>query len=163
MPITAAPILVTGASGFIASRIVEQLLAKGYGVRGTVRSLKTDKERDLAPLRALEGAADRLELVEADLLAEGSFDRAAAGCEYVMHTASPYVLDAKDPQRDLVDPAVSGTRNVLSACQRAATVKRVVLTSSMAAITDEPESDHVLTESDWNEKSSLERNPYYYS
>src|SRR5439155_222332 len=73
------------------------------------------------------------------------------------------VLNSAPPQGGLVDPAVNGTRNVLGACQRAATVKRVVLTSSMAAITDEPESDHVLTESDWNEKSSLERNPYYYS
>jgi nucleoside-diphosphate-sugar epimerase len=87
MPITNAPVLVTGASGFIASRIVEQLLAKGYRVRGSIRSLK--KDRDLAPIRALPGAADRLELIEADLLIGGAFDRAAAGCEYVMHTASP--------------------------------------------------------------------------
>jgi dihydroflavonol-4-reductase len=158
---TAAPVLVTGASGFIASRIVEQLLAKGYRVRGTVRSLS--KEHDLAPLRVMPGAAERLELVEADLLAPGSFDRAAAGCERVMHTASPYVLNAADPRRDLVEPAVSGTHNVLGACRRAATVARVVFTSSMAAITDEPESDHTLTESDWNTKSSLDRNPYYYS
>jgi dihydroflavonol-4-reductase len=161
MPISPSPVLVTGASGFIASRIVEQLLAKGYRVRGTVRSL--EKERELAPLRALPGAADRFELVEADLLTAGAFDRAAAGCEYVMHTASPYALDAKDPQRDLVEPAVTGTRNLLSACERSGTIRRVVLTSSMAAITDEPESDRTLTEKDWNDKSSLERNPYYYS
>lgn len=154
-------VLVTGASGFIASRIVEQLLAKGHRVRGTVRSLK--KVQDLASLRSLPGAAERLELVEADLLLGGSFDAAAQGCDAVLHTASPYVLDAKDPQKDLVDPAVQGTRNALSACQKSPTVKRVVLTSSMAAITDEPNSDHVLTESDWNTKSSLERNPYYYS
>jgi dihydroflavonol-4-reductase len=155
-----SPILVTGASGFIASRIVEQLLARGRRVRGSVRSLK--KDRELAPLRGLPGAPDRLELVEANLLASGAFDRAAAGCQHVVHTASPYVLGVKDPQRELVDPAVNGTRNVLASCQRAG-VKRVVLTSSMAAITDEPESDHVLTEADWNTKSSLDRNPYYYS
>src|SRR6185295_1498988 len=94
--------------------IIEQMLAKGYRVRGTVRSLA--KERELAPLRALPGAAGGLELVEADLVSAGAFDRAASGCEYVMHTASPYALDVKDPQRDLVDPAVTGTRNVLSAC-----------------------------------------------
>ena len=129
-------------------------------MRGSVRSLK--KERQLAPLRGLPGAADRLEPVEADLLAAGAFDCAAAGCHYVVHAASPYVLDAKDPQRDLVEPAVSGTRNVLASCQRAG-VTRVVLTSSMAAITDEPDSDHVLTEADWNTRSSLDRNPYYYS
>lgn len=154
-------VLVTGATGFIASHIVERLLAQGHRVRGTVRSLK--KEKDLAPLRALAGASERLELVEADLLRDGAFDAAAQGCEGVLHTASPYVLDAKDPQKDLVDPALNGTRNVLRACQKAGTVKRVVVTSSMAAITDEPESDHVLTEADWNVKSTLERNAYYYS
>ena len=160
MPDIGAPILVTGATGFIASRIVEQLLAAGRTVRGTVRSLK--KEHDLAPLRALPGARERLELVEADLLAEGSFDRAAAGCAGVMHAASPYVLTVTDPQRELVDPAVNGTRNVLASCERAR-VARVVLTSSMAAVTDEPDSHRVLTEDDWNTRSSLERNPYYYS
>lgn len=162
-PVSPAPICVTGAAGYIASHLVAQLLAGGYRVRGTVRSLRKEKEKDLAHLRALPGASERLELVEADLMKPGSFDAAVAGCEYVMHTASPYVLDAKDPQRDLVDPAVLGTRGVLESCKRAGTVKRVVLTSSMAAITDEPDSDHVLTEADWNSKSTLQRNPYYLS
>ena len=145
----------------LAAVDVEQLLARGYRVRGTVRSLK--KEKELAHLRALPGAAERLELVEADLLGPGAFDAAVAGSEIVMHTASPYALDVKDPQKDLVDPAVQGTRNVLASCKKAGTVTRVILTSSMAAITDEPESDHVLTEADWNEKSTLDRNPYYLS
>jgi len=160
-PVTQSPVCVTGASGFIATRIVELLLARGYRVRGTVRSV--GKAKELAPLRALPGAAERLELVEADLLTRGAYDAAVAGCEFVMHTASPYVLDAKDPQKDLVEPALEGTRNVLGACAKAGGVRRVVLTSSMAAITDEPESDRVLTEADWNDKSSLDRNPYYYS
>jgi dihydroflavonol-4-reductase len=154
-------VLVTGASGFIASQIIEQLLAKDYRVRGTVRSLK--KESELAPLRGLRGASERLELVEADLLTRGSFDGPAQGCSGILHTASPYVLDAKDPQKDLVDPAVLGTKNVLEAARAAASVERVVLTSSMAAITDEPEDERVLTEADWNVQSTLQRNPYYYS
>jgi dihydroflavonol-4-reductase len=160
-PVTTSPVCVTGATGFIASRIVEQLLAQGYRVRGTVRSLR--QEKDLAHLRALPGASTSLELVEANLLDSSTFDAAVKGCTHVLHTASPYVLEAKDPQKDLVDPAVQGTRNVLLACQRAGTVRRVVVTSSMAAITDEPESDHVLTEADWNDKSTLERNAYYLS
>jgi dihydroflavonol-4-reductase len=154
-------LLVTGASGFIATHIVQQLLARGHQVRGTVRSLH--KAKDTEHLRGLPGASERLELFEADLLTPGAFDAAALGCDAILHTASPYVLDAKDPQRDLVDPAVNGTRNVLLAAQKSPSVRRVVVTSSMAAITDEPDSDHVLTEADWNTKSSLDRNAYYYS
>ena len=88
--------------------------------------------------------------------------RPVAGCDVVIHTASPYVINVKDPQRDLVDPAVKGTLNVLRAA-KAAGVRRVVLTSSMAAISDEPVEGKVFTEEDWNERSSLVRNPYYFS
>jgi dihydroflavonol-4-reductase len=153
-------VCVTGATGFIAAHIVQQLLAGGYSVRGTARKLEG---KDANVLRALPGAKERLTLYKADLLADGAFDEAVAGCDYVLHTASPYTLDAKDPAKDLVEPAVKGTRNVLVSAQKAPSVKRVVVTSSMAAITDEPESDRVLTEEDWNTKSSVERNPYYYS
>ncbi|HJK92477.1 MAG TPA: SDR family oxidoreductase [Polyangiaceae bacterium LLY-WYZ-15_(1-7)] len=158
---TEQPVCVTGASGFIGSWIVERLLARGYRVRGTVRDPK--KARSVDHLKALPGAAERLELVAAELQDPASLEAAVVGCEVVMHTASPYVLTVDDPQRDLVDPAVEGTRNALAACRKAGSVKRVVLTSSMAAVTDEPDSTRVLTEADWNEGSSLERNPYYYS
>lgn len=161
MPATSAPVLVTGATGFIAAHIVERLLACGYRVRGTVRSVK--RAGDVGRLKALAGAAHRLDLVDADLTKPGSFDAPATGCAYVLHTASPYVLTAADPQRDLVDPAVDGTREVLGAAQRAGTVTRVVLTSSMAAVGDDPGGAHAWTEADWNETSSLARNPYYYS
>lgn len=110
----------------------------------------------------MPGAAERLELVRADLLVPNAFDEPAAGCEYVIHTASPYVIHVEDPQRDLVDPAVGGTTSVLEACVTAATVKRIVLTSSVAAITDLADG-HVNTEDDWNTRSTLTRNPYYYS
>lgn len=153
-------VLVTGATGFIASHIIQRLLAGGHRVRGTVRSLR--KPGDIDRLRELPGARERLDLVESDLTQPGSFDAAAVGCDVVMHTASPYAIDVADAQRDLVDPAVNGTREVLTAAVRAGSVRRVVLTSSMAAVTDEPE-DRVLTEADWNTKSSLDRNPYYYS
>lgn len=159
--ITEAPVCVTGASGYVGAHVVRELLERGYRVRGTVRDrTKADK---VAHLTALPGASERLELVDADLDDEGSFDEAVAGCEFVMHLASPYALTVEDAQRDLVDPAVNGTLSVLRSCKRAGTVKRVVLTSSMAAVTDEPESAHVLTEADWNERSTLDRNPYYFS
>lgn len=156
----ASTVLVTGATGFIASQLIARLLSGGYHVRGTVRSLK--KSGDVDHLRQLPGARQGLDLVESDLMMPGSFDAAAVGCEVVMHTASPYAIDVADPQRNLVDPAVNGTREVLTAAVRAASVRRVVLTSSMAAVTDEPD-ERVLTEADWNTSSSLDRNPYYYS
>jgi len=159
-PASTAPVCVTGASGFIAAHIVRELLARGYRVRGTVRN--PARTTELQFLRDLPGAAERLELVAGELTRADGWDAAVAACEVVMHTASPYVIAVKNPQRDLVEPAVNGTRHVLEACGRAG-VRRVVLTSSVAAITDEPEQDRVLTEADWNTKSSLGRNPYYFS
>jgi dihydroflavonol-4-reductase len=151
-------VCVTGASGFVASWLVRELLERGIAVRGTVRRVAGADH-----LRALPGAAEHLELVEADLNQPGSFEPAVRGCAVVFHTASPYVIQVADPQRDLVDPAVNGTLGVLRACAAAPGVMRVVLTSSMAAVTDEPDESRVLTEADWNEKSTLQRNPYYFS
>lgn len=159
--ITNKPICITGASGFIASYLIRELLDCGYNVRGTVRGLTEGNKYEY--LTSLPGAAERLELVQAELLTEGSYDEAVAGSEYVMHTASPYFLDVKEPQHDLVDPALKGTLNVLQACVKAGSVKRVVLTSSVAAVFDGPITGHVYTEKDWNKTSSLKRNPYFYS
>jgi len=114
-------------------------------------------------LTDLDPSGELLQLVEADLVKEGSYDEAVQGCDYVMHTASPFALSVKDPQTELVEPAVKGTLNVFNACLKSGTVKKVVLTSSVAAITDSPIADHVYTEKDWNDTSSLTRNPYYYS
>ncbi|MGF1666059.1 MAG: NAD-dependent epimerase/dehydratase family protein [Acidimicrobiia bacterium] len=156
--ISTNPVCVTGVSGFVGSQTAAELLAAGYRVRGTVR----DPERSRTEgLLADAPGAERLELVAADLMQPESFIDAVAGCEYVIHTASPYVLEVDDPQRDLVDPAVNGTTAVLQA-SLAAGVKRVVVTSSLAAVTDQPDG-RVLTEADWNEASTLTRNPYYYS
>lgn len=160
-PCTQSPVCVTGASGFIASRLVKDLLARGYEVRGTVRDAKAIEKYEY--LTSLPGAAEGLTLVSANLLDPSSFEAAVEGCEYVVHTASPYSLSVKDPQKELVEPAVKGTTGVLAACLKATGVKRVVLTSSVAAITDEPDSDTTFSEANWNEKSSLTRNPYYFS
>ncbi len=156
-----ATVLISGASGFIASHTIERLLAAGFDVIGTVR--RPDDASATAHLRALPGAADRLRLVAADLLAPGAFEAYAQDADYVLHMASPFQITVADAERDLVRPAVQGTATMLEACAQSARVKRVVLTSSMAAITDEPDSNRVLTEADWNDKSSLTRNPYYYS
>ncbi|MBQ0720644.1 MAG: NAD-dependent epimerase/dehydratase family protein [Gammaproteobacteria bacterium] len=154
-------VCVTGASGFIAGQTIRELLACGFSVRGTVRGEVDDS--GYAYLGQLPGAAERLALVAGDLTQPGSFDSAIAGCDYVIHAASPYLLETKNPQQDLVDPALNGTLDVLRACAKSSSVKRVVLTSSLAAITDEPDSEHVFTESDWNSQSSLSRNAYFFS
>jgi len=152
-------VCVTGASGFIAAHIVKQLLDAGYHVKATVRS-----EASRYPyLTSLDGAAERLEFAQASLQDNGAFDDIVADCDVVMHTASPYIVNVKDPQKDLVDPAVHGTTNVLESCAKSARVKRVVLTSSMAAITDEASNETTFSETNWNTKSDLKRNPYYYS
>jgi dihydroflavonol-4-reductase len=148
---------VTGATGFLASNIVKLLLDRGYTVHASVRS---KDEKKTAHLRALNGS-ERIIFFEADLLKEGSYDELVADVDVCFHTASPYVLNVTDAQTQLVDPAVKGTINVLESCTKSNRITRVVLTSSMAAITDSPQG--LLTEEVWNEKSSLTRNPYYYS
>ncbi len=153
-------VTITGLTGFIAAHTAAQLLSRGYKVRGTVRS--AGKATGNAKIMALPGATERLEIVEADLLTDGAYDAAVMDAETVFHMASPYSLEFRNAQKDLVDPAVKGTLNVLRACAKSSTVRRVVLTSSMAAVTDEPDG-RVLTEADWNTKSSLTRNPYYFS
>ena len=93
--------MITGASGFIATQLVKQLLEKGYTVRGTVRSAKDERKTEV--LRNLaEALPGTLELHEADLLHDGSFDRVVEGAHFVFHTASPVLTTPEDPQRDLV-------------------------------------------------------------
>jgi dihydroflavonol-4-reductase len=154
----AKTVLVSGASGFIAGHVIEPLLAAGHTVTGTVRN-PDDKAKN-AHLHAMPGA-ERLTLVAADLTAPDPFS-AHANADAIMHLASPYSINVADPQRDLVDPAVQGTLSMLRAAAANPRVKRVVLTSSMAAVTDSPDG-RVLTDADWNTTSSLTRNPYYYS
>ena len=87
----------------------------------------------VAHLTVLPGAAERLKLFKADLLAPGSFEEPVKGCDYVIHTASPFVLKVKDPIKQLIEPAINGTANVLDAVNKAPSVKRVVLTSCECA------------------------------
>ena len=154
---TGQRIFISGANGFIAAHSIERLLRRGATVVGSVRAPSDTKN---AFLRALPGG-ERLTLVAADLDDRDPFG-AHVDADAVIHMASPYRIVVEDPQRDLVDPAVNGTLAMLRTAAASSCVKRVVLTSSMAAVTDEPDG-RLLTESDWNTRSSLTRNPYYYS
>jgi dihydroflavonol-4-reductase len=145
----------------LAGHVIDQLLSAGYRVRGTTRN--PGDEKKLAHLTGMLNASERLELVKAELDDVPACVAACHGADYVIHCASPYSLKVADPQKDLVDPAVSGAVNFLHAAHASKTVKRVVMTSSMAAVTEHPVTGHVFTEADWNTKSSLTRSPYYYS
>ncbi|XP_057748171.1 cinnamoyl-CoA reductase CAD2-like isoform X1 [Arachis stenosperma] len=143
-------VCVTGASGYIASWIVNFLLQRGYTVRATVRDPSDPKK--VEHLLKLNGAKERLHLFKADLLEEGSFDSAIEGCDGVFHTASPVLLHVvKDPEAELIDPAVKGTVNVLGACVKSPSVKRVVLTSSICAVafSSRPKTPEVVVDETW--------------
>ncbi|XP_024972626.1 cinnamoyl-CoA reductase 1-like [Cynara cardunculus var. scolymus] len=142
-------VCVTGASGYIASWLVKFLLQRGYTVKASVRDPNNPKKRD--HLLKLDGAKERLHLFKAELLEDGSFDAAIDGCEGVFHTASPFYHAVTDPQAELIDPAVKGTLNVLGSCAKTSSVKRVVLTSSIAAVAynGKPRTPEVVVDESW--------------
>ncbi|KAL3620851.1 hypothetical protein CASFOL_035763 [Castilleja foliolosa] len=156
-------VCVTGASGYIASWLVNLLLRRGYFVNATVRNLSDPKK--VEHLVALEGANERLKLFEADLVDDRSFDSAVDGCEAVFHTASPVFLNVSDPQSELIDPAVKGTINVLRSCKRA-NIKRVVITSSIASVifnSNPLKPDVVIDETWFSDPNLCEHNKDYYA
>ena len=103
---TDAPVLVTGATGYVAGRLVERLLQAGLTVHATVRDAsKTERLQYLHDLA--DDTEGSLRFFSADLLDEGAFTEAMEGCRVVFHTASPFALDVKDPQAELIDPAPS--------------------------------------------------------
>jgi nucleoside-diphosphate-sugar epimerase len=146
-------VLVTGASGFIAQHCILELLSAGYSVRGTVRSLSTagHVREVLSRQTSVDG---RLEVVEADLLRDAGWDDAVRGCKDVLHVASPFPPGMPKHEDDLIVPARDGTLRVLRAASKAG-VRRVVMTSSLAAVTyGHPRSDggvRIYDEKDWSD------------
>lgn len=142
-------ILVTGGSGFIAGHLILRLLGDGHSVRATVRG--EARGEDLRRLLRENGTepGERLEVFLADLLKDDAWHEAATGCDYVFHTASPFPLDAPKDEAELITPARDGTLRVMRAA-RDAGVKRVVVTSSFAAIGyGHPARTTPFTEADW--------------
>jgi nucleoside-diphosphate-sugar epimerase len=142
-------VLVTGGSGFIGSHAILQLLAAGHQVRTTVRNLK--RENDVRAMLKVGGAepGSRLVFFAADLESDTGWPQAVAGCEYVLHVASPLPPNLPKHEDELIVPAREGTLRVLRA-SRDAGVRRVVVTSSFAAIGyGHPPRKTPFTETDW--------------
>src|ERR1700733_12993314 len=142
-----SPVLVTGGSGYLGTQLIAALLRDGRRVRATVRSL--EREGDVrAAVRRGDADDSRLEVVTAGLTADEGWAAAAAGCEEVHHVASP-MIQSDDPDEVIV-PARDGTLRVLRAA-RGAGVRRVVLTSSFAAVGYTPKPSAEYTEADWTD------------
>jgi nucleoside-diphosphate-sugar epimerase len=160
-------VMVTGGTGYIGAWIVKYLLEKGYTVRMTVRDKSMENKYKFL-LSVAEQSDGKLEIWEANLLKEGSFDKVTKGADAVVHVASPFTLRFRDAQKELLGPALLGTRNVLSAATKSGTVKKVVLTSSVAAVhgdnADMKEKGlDEFTEEHYNTTSSAHHQPYSYS
>ncbi|KAF8999638.1 hypothetical protein BDQ17DRAFT_1410630 [Cyathus striatus] len=146
-------VLVTGANGYIANWLVQNLLERGFAVRGTVRTpAKGEYLKD-----KFAAFGDKFELVYVkDITAEGAFDEAVKGVDAIEHTASPFHTNADDPQ-ELIKPAVQGTIGILESARKFGTsVKRIVVTSSSVAIMTPPTKPTIFSEKDWNEESPKE-------
>jgi len=164
---TTAPVMVTGATGYVAGWLVKKLLDEGHTVHAAVRDPESKTKLRFLDALAAE-APGSIRYFKADLLEPGSYAEAMAGCELVYHTASPFTTNVKDPVRELIEPARLGTRNVLEQADRTPSVRRVVVTSSCAAIYGDnidlrSTPDGVFTEEIWNTSSSVDHQAYSYS
>lgn len=156
---SAAPVVLTGASGFIAKHVARQLLEDGYAVRATLRSPSREGEVRDAVLPGLPAdAADRLTFSPADLLSDEGWPEAMAGARALIHTASPFPQNQPADPQEVIRPAVEGTRRALGAAADAG-VTRVVLTSSVAAIRH-PGPPEVQDERDWIDPEAPTSTPY---
>ncbi|RMZ59406.1 aldehyde reductase [Chryseobacterium nematophagum] len=148
---TKTTVLVTGGTGFLGVHTILQLLQQGFEVKTTLRSLA--KKDSIIKALEEEGITDfsSLSFIEADLMSDKNWDQAVKDCDYVLHLASPFPAQNPKDENEVIIPARDGALRVLKA-SRDAGVKRVVLTSSFAAVGYSMDTkDHVFTESDWTD------------
>ncbi|KAJ8749020.1 hypothetical protein K2173_013463 [Erythroxylum novogranatense] len=143
-------VCVTGGTGFLASWLIMRLLQHGYSVHTTIRT-DPGHERDLNFLTSLPGASEKLSIFEADLEDPESFGEAVKGCTGVFHLATPIDLEEKMPEEVIVKIAVDGMLGILKACLKAQTVKRVVYTSSDAAVLFNGKDVDLIDETCWTD------------
>ena len=158
-----ATVLVTGGTGFVGAQTIAQALEAGHAVRTTVRS--SARQPDVARMLAAAGAprSDSVAFVQADLTSDAGWAEAVDGADYVLHVASPFpTRQPKDPD-ELIVPARDGALRVLRAARKAG-VRRVVLTSSFAAVGyGHPDGQHVFDETDWTDPTAPGITPYVKS
>jgi dihydroflavonol-4-reductase len=157
-------VLVTGGTGFLGGWCGAELVRRGYAVRTTIRDLRRADDVRASFAAAGVDAGDRLSIVAADLSADDGWEDAVAGCDYVLHVASPFPpAQPKDPD-ELIIPARDGALRVLSASLDAG-VRRVVMTSSVAAVRHgrEPSAEAPYSETDWTDPADVRRTPYVRS
>ncbi|MEA2349814.1 MAG: hypothetical protein QOG86_755, partial [Thermoleophilaceae bacterium] len=156
--------LVTGGTGFLGGWCVAQVLQRGHDVRTTVRDPRREAAVRQAVANAGVDAGDRLAVLSADLTSDAGWAEAVAGCHYVLHVASPFPPEQPKNPDDLIVPARDGALRVLGAALDAG-VKRVVMTSSVAAIRGRRESSESapFTETDWTDGDDTARTPYVRS
>ncbi|KAK0548443.1 hypothetical protein OC846_003745 [Tilletia horrida] len=151
-PVTNAPVLVTGPTGYIGAHVALNLLQHGYSVRGTVRS--QEKFDQLLAQPAFQQYKDKFTAVIVEDLVTGDFTEAVKGVDVVVHTASPFKVTPENPEETYLKPAIQGTKGVIEAAIKSGTVKNIVITSSFAAIVSPqdgvPFNERLYTESDWN-------------
>jgi len=156
-------VLVTGGSGFVGAHCIVQLLQKGYMVRTTVRNLAREEEVRNMIRQGGEEPGERLEFFAADLTSDAGWAEAVAGCAYVLHVASPFPPATPQHEDELIIPAREGALRVLRAA-RDAGVKRVVLTSSFAAIGyGQKSKDRPFNEEDWTDPNGDDVRAYVKS
>ncbi|KAL4436198.1 hypothetical protein ABPG74_018182 [Tetrahymena malaccensis] len=149
-------VLLTGASGYLAGHVLNNLLERGYKVRGTVRSLQNLKKVDHL-YKINPSKSSNLQLVEADLSNKESWDAVMKDVDYVIHTASPFPQTVPKNENDLIKPAVQGTEAVFEAAIKHG-VKKIVMTSSIASVFTGVTSKNCFTSDDW---SNLDQCPPY--
>ena len=156
-----AKVLITGASGFIAGHCIIEMLNHGYDVRGTLRDAARSEALEVVLAKHTD-RIDALEFVSADLMNEDSWVEAAHGCDSVLHVASPVPVVQPEDENDVIIPAKTGTLNVLKAAS-ASGIRRVVITSSVAAVMSGSRDSGTFTDQDWTDLTRADLSPYVKS
>ena len=152
-------VLVTGSTGFIGLHCIHQLIEKGYSVNGTLRS-KSREEEVRSSLKKANLSDANLSLYECDLMSDDGWEKAIDGCDYVLHIASPFINGLPDHEDDLIKPALTGTQRILKLSAANPQIKKIIITSSFAAVGDTFNGQTVFNETDWSDPNNNKISAY---